>query len=128
PTVRFHGDDCVGVYLTQAEYDKERKVCAGTFYATPYFAQMGWDYFDRRFKEQMGEMADGIDTKYIMEMLFNGYSRSLYVHTIGDRDHFEALARHFAEQLDLRYESRDGTLSVIEDALRKVKEIGRQSV
>jgi hypothetical protein len=127
PTIMFHGDDCIGVYLTQSEYDLERKKCAGTFFATPYFAEMGVDFFKVNWDKKMGEAAKDIDVMQILHFMFDGYSRSLYVHTTGDREHYERGAKKFADDLSLKYESRDGTLSVMKDAIVQVKALAQRS-
>ena len=127
PTVMFRGDDCVGVFLTQEEYDRERKVCAGTFYATPYFAERGTEFFTAKWDKQMGEAAKDFDAMTMLKMMFDGYSRSLYIHTTGDRDHFECCAKKFADDLSLKFESRDGTLNVMKEAIVQVKELASSS-
>ncbi|OPY32444.1 MAG: hypothetical protein A4E32_01025 [Methanomassiliicoccales archaeon PtaU1.Bin124] len=123
PTVTFHEDDCIGVFLTQDEYNLERKKCAGTFYAIPYFAEMGMDFFTKNWEKRMGDAAKEIDINQIVRFMFDGYSRSLYVHTTGDREHYECCAKKFADDLSLRHESRDGTLKVMKDAIEQVKEL-----
>ena len=125
PTVTFHEDDCVGVFLTQDEYNRERKVCAGTFYAIPYFAEKGIDFFTRDWDKKLGEAAKDIDPKAFVKFMFDGYSRSLYVHTTGDREHYECKAKDFADELELRFETRDGTLDVMRKAIDQVKELAR---
>jgi hypothetical protein len=111
PTIMFEEDDCVGVFLTSPEYEKERKKCTGTWFATPYFSEMGTEWF-----------------KDVLKLLFDGYSRCLYVHTgVGDREYFEAHAKMFADELGLRTESRDGTISRLEDAIKRTKELAREN-
>jgi hypothetical protein len=128
PTIMFEEDDCVGVFLTSPEYEKERKKCTGTWFATPYFSEMGTEWFKADMRKKMGPSADEIDTKYVLKLLFDGYSRCLYVHTgVGDREYFEAHAKMFADELGLRTESRDGTMSRLEDAIKRTKELAREN-
>ena len=128
PTVMFAADDCIGVYLTQEVYEREKKSTPLTYYSTPYFSEMDMDWHEQDWKRKMGPVADSLDFKETFSKLFDGYSRSLYVHTIGDRECFERKAMKFADELSLRYETRDGTLSVMEEAIAKVKELARTAV
>ena len=130
PTVQLREDDCVGVLITSEEYERERKVCAGTMFHTPAFCEMGEAWFEKDMKKKMSEEQlkefhdQGYDTMWFLRTLFNGYSRTLFIDTgIGDREHYLALSREFATKLDMRHECRYGTLDVIKDALRRTKEL-----
>jgi hypothetical protein len=125
PTVMFAAEDCIGVYLTQEVYEREKKSTPLTYYSTPYFSEIDMDWYERDWRTKMGPVADSLDFKETFSKLFDGYSRSLYVHTIGDRECFERKAMKFADELTLRYETRDGTLSVMEKAITTVKELAR---
>lgn len=131
PTVMIEADDCVGAFLTPSGYERERKTCAGTWYATPAFCEMGKEWFQKRLEsqmpaEQLKELeATGYDASWFLHQLFDGYSRALFIDTgIGDRDYFEALSRKFASELDLRHECCAGTLSIVRDALQATKDLG----
>jgi len=126
PAVMFKADDCIGVYLTQEVYEREKKSVPLTYYSTPYYSDMDMDWYEKDWKGKMGPAAEGIDFKEMFVKMFDGYSRTLYVHTIGDRECFEKKAKKFADELSLRYESRDGTLSVMEDAIAQVKKLARK--
>jgi hypothetical protein len=39
PTVKLEAEDCVGALITQTEYDRERRKCAGTLFAIPFVAR-----------------------------------------------------------------------------------------
>lgn len=124
PTVMLEAEDCVGTFLTMPEYDKERKKCAGTWYATPAFAEMGVDYFERDLRKSKDLDPAQFDIEWYLNALFDGYSRCLYVHSgLGDRDYFESKARKFSDRLKLIFESRDGTLVVLIDALTQTKSL-----
>jgi len=125
PTVQLEGDDCIGVLITTEEYDRERKKCAGTMYHTPYFAKMGRAWFEDKLKEQMPDYAmQGIDVDWFLAKMFEGYSRVLFIDDgLGEMEEFEALSKQFAAEMNLRYESRKGTLSCLIDGLTKVKEL-----
>jgi hypothetical protein len=125
PTVTLDVEDCVGAFLTMPEYDKERMKCAGTWYATPAFAEMGVDYFERDLRKAAANMdTDQFDIDWYLKALFEAYSRCLYVHSgVGDRERLESLARDFSDRLKLRFESRDGTLVILIDALNRARSL-----
>ncbi|MDW5562181.1 MAG: DUF1638 domain-containing protein [Methanomassiliicoccus sp.] len=128
PTVMFKADDCIAVYLTQEVYDREKENVPLTYYSTPYFSEMDMEWHHEDWNRKMGmdledEMFHSMFTK-----LFDGYSRSIYVHTIGERECFERKAKKFADELSLRFESRDGTLTVMREAIEQVKELARQTI
>jgi hypothetical protein len=123
PTVRFDVDDCVGCLMTTAEYNRERRICAGTFFATPAFCDMGTEWFKKELRKNMPNYEElGIDERWFLERMFDGYSRVLFIDPgIGGREELEAKSRQFALDLKLRHESRDGTLDVIRGALDEAK-------
>jgi hypothetical protein len=128
PTVMLDVDDCVGALITSEEYEKERKKCAGTWYATPFFCEKGDSWFDKKLVKELGEEqakaleAQGYDTMWFLTQLFNGYSRALFIDTkVGDREYFESLSRKFAEKLNLRHESREGTLDILKAGIDKAR-------
>lgn len=127
PTVQLIGDDCIGVLITPEEYERERKICAGTMYHTPYFSRMGREWFERRLREEMPDHEEaGIDVDWYLRTMFNGYQRVLFIDDgLGSMEEFEDLSRQFARELDLRYERRCGTLQVLRDGIARTKELAR---
>jgi hypothetical protein len=128
PTVMLDADDCIGALITSDEYERERKKCAGTWYATPFFCEKGESWFEKKLIHDLGEEQaraleeQGYDNMWFLRQLFNGYSRALFIDTkVGEREYFEALSRRFADKLNLRHESRDGTLEVLREGLRKTR-------
>ena len=128
PTVTFKADDCIAVYLTQEVYERERKKVPLTYYSTPYFSDMDMEWQENDWEKKMGMEMDTDDFKKMFSRMFDGYSRSIYIHTMGDRECFEKKAKQFADELSLSYETRDGTLSVMQDAIRQVKELAAQKI
>ncbi len=129
PTIMMEEDDCVGVLLTTSEYERERKICAGTFFTTPAFAEMGVDWFEKDMRKKIPNYEElGIDAQWFLERLFEGYSRTLFIDTgIGDVDRYEVLSKKFADQLKLRHEKRKGTLSILSEALARTKALAADS-
>lgn len=125
PTATLEEDDCVGAFLTTEGYASERKTCTGTFYAIPYFAQRGLGWFEEELREKMPNYEElGLDFRWYMDQLFNGYSRCLLIDTgAGDREDCEAASREFAEYLDLRLERRSGTLERLRDGLARARSL-----
>jgi hypothetical protein len=123
PTVQLVGDDCIGVLITPEEYERERKVCAGTMYHTPYFAKMGREWFEKRMRTQLPNFDElGLTVDWFMERLFDGYSRVLFIDDgLGEIDQFERMSQQFAAELKLRYERRCGTLELLADGLARTR-------
>jgi hypothetical protein len=129
PTITLAEDDCIGVLLTTDEYNKERKKCAGTMYHTPYFADFGVEWYEKNLKKRMPNYEElGLDLKWYLDQLFNGYSRVLYIDDgLGDKEKGEAHSKEFAEYMKLRHESRMGTLSMLESGIERTKELARSN-
>ncbi len=128
PTVQLFGDDCIGVLITQEEYARERKKCAGTMYHTPYFSKMGKEWFERRLKEQMPNYEEiGLDVDWYLKTMFNGYQRVLFIDDgLGSMEEYEAMSKKFADDLGLRYERRRGTLELLKEGLERTKQLARE--
>jgi len=125
PTVTIEADDCVGALLTNEEYARERKVCAGTLFAIPFVSEMGTEYFEKELYSKMPNYEElGVDAQWFLGMLFDGYSRLLHVDTgVGDAEALHRRSRDMAERLELRYEERQGTLQVLKDRLQDTKDL-----
>ncbi len=130
PTVRLEGDDCIGVLLTQEEYDKERKKCPGTMYHTPYFALMGREWWENDLNKKMPDHKEqGITVDWYLETMFNGYSRVLFIDDgLGSMDEFKALSKKFADEMKLRHECREGTFKNLKEGLEKTKTLARSTI
>lgn len=121
PTVMLDVDDCVLALLSPSEYYKERAKCTGTWYATPFFAEMGIAKITKELHLDHIKNPK-YDAMWFIRKFFDGYLRCLYIDTgIGEREKYEALSREFAQQLNLNHESRDGTLVILREGLNKAK-------
>lgn len=129
PTVTIEADDCVGALLTNEEYAREKKVCAGTLFAIPFVSEMGTEYFEKEFYSKMPNYQElGVDAQWYLDMLFGGYSRVLLVDTgVGAREDLRSRSRDLADRLRLRYEERQGTLQGLRDCLQRTKTLAGRS-
>lgn len=125
PVATLEEDDCVGVFLTSEGYANERKACTGTFYAIPYFASRGLSWFESELSKKMPNYEEvGLDFRWYMDQLFNGYSRCLLVDTgAGDQDVCESSTREFADYLGLQLDRRRGTLERLRDGLDRARSL-----
>ncbi len=129
PTVTIEADDCVGALLTNEEYAREKKVCAGTLFAIPFVSEMGTEYFEKELYSKMPNYQElGVDAQWFLDMLFGGYSRVLLVDTgVGDHEDLRSRSREMADRLRLRYEERQGTLQGLRDCLQRTKTLAGRS-
>jgi hypothetical protein len=126
PTVMLESDDCIGVLITPEGYEREKRVCTGTWFSSPGWAELG---FEGAVKELHLDVmkAEGYDPIYFLKMLFEGYRRSLYIDThTGDKDVCVAKAKDFSERLNLRHEERDCDMRELTKAIAKVKDLARK--
>jgi hypothetical protein len=66
----------------------------------------------------------GYEPMYFMKMMFEGYSRCLYVYTgVESEDAYFEKSKSFAESLNLRHECRDCDLKVLKKALAEAKDL-----
>jgi len=123
PTVMLDVDDCIAAVLTPEGYAAEKRTCTGTWFATPGWAEIGIEGTTREFHLDSAKDM-GYDAMFFLKLMFEGYSRCLFIDTnIGDREHWEARSKEFAEKLELRHESRGCTLDLIEKAFQQTKDL-----
>ncbi len=121
PAEMMHTDDCIGVFLTPERYEEERSHCPGTWFNSPGWAKEGVDGAIKELKLDL--VADKIDPKELLLMMFDGYSRCLFIDTgAGDRPHLMDLSKNFAKEMNLRHEETVGGYELLRDALSRVKE------
>ncbi|MBM5805640.1 MAG: DUF1638 domain-containing protein [Candidatus Verstraetearchaeota archaeon] len=129
PTAMLQVDDCIGAFLTPPEYEREKKICTGTWFMSPGWAELGWDGVVKELRLDLDRLkARGYDSAYFMRKLFSGYSRCLFIDTgVPDRERYEALSKGFAQRLNLRHDCRSCTLVLLENALREAKGLAERS-
>lgn len=127
PTSMMESDDCIGAFITPEEYAREKRVCTGTWFSTPGWAELGIDGAIKNL--HLDCMKDqGYDPMFFLKMLFEGYHRCLYVDTgTGEKEKYEDMSKDFARRLNLKHESRGCDLRVLEKALAEAKELARSA-
>jgi hypothetical protein len=126
PTIMLEGDDCIATILSPLGYVEEKKQCTGTWFSSPGWAEVG---VDGAIKELHLDsmMQEGYDPMYFMKMMFEGYQRVLFIDTgVGERDMWEEKSKDFANRLELRYEARNASLELFEQAFQATKELARK--
>ena len=119
PTVMLQGADCIDVLLTTKEYTNEKRICAGTWFISPGWAEQG---VDGLIKELHLDSVEGIDPQFFLDMLFESYQRCLYIDDgIGDEERYRKMSEDVANQLKLRLDRRRCGLGGIEEAIKRTK-------
>lgn len=121
PTVMLQGADCIDVLLTTKEYTNEKRICAGTWFISPGWAEQG---VDGLIKELHLDSVEGIDPQFFLDMLFESYQRCLYIDDgIGDEGRYRKMSEDVANQLKLRLDRRRCGLGGIEEAIERTKRL-----
>ena len=121
PTVMLQGADCIDVLLTTKEYTNEKRICAGTWFISPGWAEQG---VDGLIKELHLDSVEGIDPQFFLDMLFESYQRCLYIDDgIGDEERYRKMSEDVANQLKLRLDRRRCGLNGIEEAIERTKRL-----
>lgn len=121
PAVLLEGDDCVDILLPPEEYAKELKKCAGTWFAIPAIADRHEEYLTKTLNLDKHDNEE-CDTDFILKMLFGNYSRCLFIDTgVEGNKECKRKSIEFAENYNLRHETRCGSIVGIYLGLAKVK-------
>lgn len=125
PTAMLQGADCIDVLLTPKEYVNEKKICAGTWFISPGWAEQG---VDGLVKELHLDSVEGIDPQFFLDMLFDSYQRCLYIDDgIGNEEYYRKKSEEVAKQLKLKLNCRTCGLSGIKDAIERTKELAARA-
>lgn len=123
PGVMLPGADCIDALLGTDEYNREKKICTGTWFCSPGWALEGTKGL---IKELHLDSMEGYDPSFFFDIIFASYERTLFIDDgIGDEELYREKAREFSEELGLRLDCRTCGLDRIEDAVARVKELGR---
>ena len=104
PTVMLDADDCIGALLSPLRYAEEKRKVTGTWFNTSGWAEMGLKGVIKELRLDSA-IEQGYEPMYFVKILFEGYSRCLYIDTgVADKEHFQVLSEEFSQQLGLRHE------------------------
>lgn len=125
PTAMLQGADCIDVLLTPKEYVNEKKICAGTWFISPGWAEQG---VDGLIKELHLDSVEGIDPQFFLDMLFDSYQRCLYIDDgIGNEEYYRKKSEEVAKQLKLKLNCRTCGLNGIKEAIERTKELAARA-
>ena len=123
PTVMLEGADCIEVILGPEEYEREKQICPGTWFSSPGWAENGKDGLIKEMHLD-AMMDEGFPPEMFLDIIFDAYSRCLYVDTgIGDKEHYVDLSEKFAQELGFKHECTVGNIKSIEVAITKLKKL-----
>jgi len=121
PTIMLQGADCIDVLLGTDEYNREKKICAGTWFSSPGWAKEG---INGLVKEFHLDSVEGVDPSFFLDLLFDSYERCLHIDTgVGNNEEYMQKSQEFADSLKLRLDCRKCGLGAIEDTIRKTKKL-----
>ncbi len=121
PSEMVHTDDCIGVFLGPERYEAERSSCPGTWFNSPGWTRSGVDGAIKELKLDM--VADKVDPRDLLRMMFDGYSRCLFIDTgVGDLTELRRLSQDFADEMVLEHEETKGGYELLKTALDKLKD------
>ncbi|MBQ3736246.1 MAG: DUF1638 domain-containing protein [Candidatus Methanomethylophilaceae archaeon] len=123
PVVKLPGADCIDALLTTEEYNREKKICCGTWFDSPGWAIEGTEGM---IKEMHLDMIEGVEPQFFLDMLFESYERVLFIDPgIGNEEEYMKKSIQLSKELKLRHDCRKCDLRQIEDCIRKVKEAAK---
>ena len=126
PTVMLRGADCIDVLLTPDEYTREKKICTGTWFISPGWAEQG---VKGLIKELHLDSVEGYDPEFFLDILFDSYQRCLFIDDgIGDSEYYRKKSEEVAEELKLRLDCRKCNINAIRDAIEETKQLARKRI
>lgn len=121
PTVMLPGSDCIDALLGTEEYNAEKKICTGTWFSSPGWAEQG---IDGLIKEFHLDSIDGYEPQFFLDILFDSYERCLFIDPgIGNEEVFRTRSEDVAKTLKLRHDCRKCNLDNIKDAIERTKRL-----
>lgn len=127
PTVMLDADDCIGALLSPLRYAEEKRKVTGTWFNTSGWAEMGLNGVIKELRLDSA-IEQGYEPMYFVKILFQGYSRCLYIDTgVSDQEHFLKLSKEFSEQIGLRHECTSCSLDALSKAWEDTKALAEQA-
>jgi len=114
-------DDCIGIFLggKRGYWNELRKEC-GTWFSTSGWSLYGTNILERDLGSKSKEM-----TKYLIKEVSH-YTRVLMVETGVESRDFRERSEQFAQEMELRLESRSGNLDILLDTWETTKQLASQ--
>lgn len=127
PTVMLDADDCIGALLSPLRYAEEKRKVTGTWFNTSGWAEMGLKGVIKELRLDSA-IAQGYEPMYFVKILFEGYSRCLYIDTgVAEGEHFQGLSEEFSQQLGLRHECTSCGLEALIKAWEDTKALAQRT-
>ena len=127
PTVMLDADDCIGALLSPLRYAEEKRKVTGTWFNTSGWAEMGLKGVIKELRLDSA-IEQGYEPMYFVKILFEGYSRCLYIDTgVADKEHFQGLSEEFSKQLGLRHECTACSLDALVKAWEDTKALAQRA-
>lgn len=124
PTVMLPGADCIDAMLGSDEYNREKKICCGTWFITPGWAEQG---INGLIKEMHLDSIEGVPPEFFLDMLFDSYQRCLFIDDgIGNTEYYKEKADEVADKLKLRLDCRTCGTGAIKEAIAKTKALAEK--
>jgi hypothetical protein len=119
PVVMLEYEDCIAALLTTDRYHAEKHNGGITWFYPAGWAVDGMPGMVRLFHL---DSAEGYPPEYFLKMMFDGFSRCLFIDTgIDCSEQCRKNSEQFARILGLRHECMTGSLELIQDAWSKAK-------
>jgi hypothetical protein len=127
PTVMLDADDCISALLSPTRYAEEKRKVTGTWFNTSGWAEMGLKGVIKELRLDSA-IDQGYEPMYFVKILFQGYSRCLYIDTgVEDPEHFRRLSEEFSGQLGLNHECTSCSLDALSKAWKDTKALAHQA-
>ena len=122
PAAMLPGADCIDALLGTEEYNREKKICAGTWFSSPGWANEG---LNGLIKELHLDSMEGYDPSFFFDIIFASYERVLFIDTgIGNEEEYRRKSEDFASELKLGHDCRKCGLGRIQETIDRTKALG----
>jgi len=119
PTVMLEGADCIDALLGRDEYNREKKICATTWFMSPGWTRIGVQGLIKQFRL---DSVEGYPPSFFLDLLFESYERCLFIDSgVIDSEEYTKLAQEYANELKLKLDCRKCGIGTIENAVKEVK-------
>ena len=125
PAAMLPGADCIDALLGTEEYNREKKICSGTWFSSPGWANEG---LNGLIKELHLDSMEGYDPSFCFDIIFASYERVLFIDTgIGNEEEYQRKSEDFASELKLRHDCRKCGLGRIQVTIDRTKKLAMGS-